>query len=241
MHHKHEERRITMGQKYQKKGLSVSFILLAFFLTLGLGACATTEQTRSAKPSGFLKNYSQLRKGDGERAQLFYINRNINFSAYSKVMIEPVTIWHGEGSDLSSVPRDELQQMSDYLYSATRRELGSILKVVERPGPGVMRVRMAITTAKGSNVPMDIVTNVLPPALVINWGKKLATGTHSFVGKAAIEAEVLDSLSYVRLAAAVDERAGGKTFEGKTSKWSDVQEAFDYWANRFKVRLLELR
>ncbi|MEE8414726.1 MAG: DUF3313 domain-containing protein [Desulfobacterales bacterium] len=205
-----------MRQKNLKKRLPVSYLLFICFLILGLGACVTTEQTRSAKPSGFLKNYSQLRKGGGERAQLFYINRNVNFDAYSKVMIEPVTIWHGEGSDLSSVPRDELQRMADYLYSATRKELGSILSIVERPGPGVMRVRMAITTAKGSNVPMDIVTNVLPPAIAIDWGKKLATGTHAFVGKAAIEAEVLDSLSYVRLAAAVDERAGGKTFEGKT-------------------------
>jgi hypothetical protein len=230
-----------MRQKDQKKRLSVSCILLAFFLTLGLGACATTEQTRSAKPSGFLKNYSQLMKGSGERAQLFYINRYVNFAAYNKVMIEPVTIWHSSSSDLSGVPVDELQRMADYLYKATIKELGSILTIVERPGPGVMRVRMAITAARGSNVPMDIVTNVLPPAIAIDWGKKLATGTHAFVGKAAIEAEVLDSLSYVRLAAAVDERAGGKTFEGKTSKWSDVQESFDYWANRFKVRLKELR
>jgi hypothetical protein len=152
-----------------------------------------------------------------------------------------VTIWHGEGSDLSKVPQEELQQLADYLYSATSKELKSVYTIVDRPGPGVMKIRMAITETKGSNVTGDILTNVLPPAIIIDWGKKLATGTHAFVGKAAIEVEILDSLSYVRLAAAVDERAGGKTFEGKTSKWDDIQKSFDFWANRLKTRLVELR
>lgn len=230
-----------MRQNNFKKRLQIGYIPLVMILTLGFSACATTEQTRSAKPSGFLKDYSQLKKGEGEQARLFYINRNINFAAYDKVMIESVTIWHGEGSDLSKVPREELQRLADYLYSATRKELESVYTIVDRPGPGVMKMRMAITEAKGSKVAGDIMTNVLPPAIVIDWGKKLATGTHSFVGKAAIEVEIVDSLSYVRLAAAVDERAGGKTFEGKTSKWDDIQKSFDVWANRLKTRLVELR
>jgi hypothetical protein len=230
-----------MRKQNHKRLLSAIHILLAFFLILGCGACATTEQTRSVEPSGFLKNYSFFRKGGGDRAQLYYIKQDVNFAAYDKVIIEPVTIWHTYDSGFNEIPVYELQYMVDYLYTTTKKELGSILTLVERPGPGVMRVRMAITEAKGSNVTMDIVTNVLPPAVLTDWGKKLTTGTHSFVGKAAIEVEVLDSLTDVRLAAAVDERAGGKTFGGKTSKWSDVQEAFDYWANRFKVRLTELR
>jgi len=36
-------------------------------LSLVLAACETTRQTRSAKPSGFLGDYSQLQKGkEGE-------------------------------------------------------------------------------------------------------------------------------------------------------------------------------
>ena len=70
---------------------------------------------------------------------------------------------------------------------------------------------------------------------------QLAADTQIFVGTAGIEAEILDSVTGERLAAAVDERAGSKALKGSTSTWSDVKDAFDYWAERLKVRLAELR
>ena len=41
------------------------------------------------------------------------------------------------------------------------------------------------------------------------------------------------------MVAAVDERAGGRAFKGSTDTWSDVKEAFDYWAERLRARLEE--
>ena len=41
-----------------------------------------------------------------------------------------------------------------------------------------------------------------------------------------------------RLLAAVDERAGSKGFEGK---WTQVEKAFDYWAERSRDRFERLR
>ena len=39
----------------------------------------------------------------------------------------------------------------------------------------------------------------------------------------------------------VDERVGTRGIEGVTNEWSDVQMAFDYWAERLRLRLAELR
>jgi hypothetical protein len=58
---------------------------------------------------------------------------------------------------------------------------------------------------------------------------------------AGIEAEILDSLTNERLAAVVDERAGTKTFEGKTDKWDDVYESLRYWSDKLKAKLAEFR
>jgi hypothetical protein len=69
----------------------------------------------------------------------------------------------------------------------------------------------------------------------------LATDTQVFVGKAAIEVEITDSMTGKRLAAAVDERAGAKTLRGIGGKWKDVDNAFKYWAERIQKRLAELR
>jgi hypothetical protein len=71
--------------------------------------------------------------------------------------------------------------------------------------------------------------------------KKVATGTAAFVGKAGVEAEIQDSMSEERLAAAVDRQVGQKRLEGVTNTWDDVNQAFDYWSERLRMRLAELR
>ncbi len=58
----------------------------------------------------------------------------------------------------------------------------------------------------------------------------LATDTAVIVGKVGFEAELVDSRTNARLAAAVGRRVGTKTFRGMFSKWSDVEIAFDTWA-----------
>ena len=214
--------------------------LAALALASLLSACATTEQTSGAAPAGFLKNYSQLRPGEEDEAQLIFIDPAADWAYYDKVMIDPVTVWHGEDSDLSRVPRKDLQTLADYLHWKLEMALEYDYTITERPGAGVLRIRAAITAAKGSAVMLDVVSTIGPPQL-LSQAKKLVTGTHAFVGRAAIEAEILDSLSGTRLAAMVDERAGGKTTTGVTDKWSDVIEAYGYWADRLRLRLAELR
>jgi len=56
----------------------------------------------------------------------------------------------------------------------------------------------------------NAVTTVLPQFRALSTAAGLATNTQVFVGKAAIEVELRDSLSNELLAAGVDERAGGK-------------------------------
>jgi hypothetical protein len=209
-------------------------------LGLALAACATTEQTRDLRYSGFLKNYAQLSPGQRGQAMLVYVNPDADFSAYDKIIIDPVTVWRTMGSNIPSLTPEETQKLANYLYWATRKRLESDYEIVERRGRDVLRLRVAITEAKGSNVTMDVISKVSPLPLV-SGVTKLATGTRAFVGKAGIEMELLDSLSNHRLAAAMDERAGSRSIRGAGSAWSDVADAFDYWAERMQMGLAELR
>jgi hypothetical protein len=223
----------------KRRDLSVaSSALLA--LGLALAACATTEQTRDLRYSGFLKNYAQLSPGQRGQAMLVYINPDADFSAYDKLIIDPVTVWRTMGSNIPSLTPDETEQLASYLYWATRKRLESDYEIVERRGRGVLRLRVAITEAKGSNVTMDVISKVSPLPIVTGV-TKLTTGTRAFVGKAGIEMELLDSLSNHRLAAAMDERAGGRALQGAGGTWSDAYDAFDHWAERTQKALARLR
>jgi hypothetical protein len=88
---------------------------------------------------------------------------------------------------------------------------------------------------------MGNISAVLPQMRLISGAKRLATGTASFVGSAGVEAELLDSLSGERLAAAIDRRAGQTRLRGSDSTWEDVEQAFDHWSEMLAARLREVR
>ena len=69
----------------------------------------------------------------------------------------------------------------------------------------------------------------------------MAIDTQAFVGRAAVEADITDALTGMRLVAGVDERAGGKTIRGGLKEWSHVKRSFEFWAKRLRERLAELR
>ena len=68
----------------------------------------------------------------------------------------------------------------------------------------------------------------------------LTADTAMTVGSATVEVEILDSITDVRLAAAVDQRAGTKSLGTLLEKWGDVKKACEFWPEHAKVVLLKL-
>lgn len=223
---------------------NVTLLLLVGMLgPLVLASCTPTHQTRSVKPSGFLGDYSKFKKGEEGQALLVYVNPKADFKKYDKIIIDPIAIYAAKDSDLHDMSKKDLEALASYLDAALRRELNKEYTIVTESGPGVLRLRAAMTEAEGSMVVMDTISTVLPIGLAISAGKRIVFGTHTGVGLARLEGEIVDSVTNTRLLGAVDERAGRK-FTGKfdkLKKWQDVKDAFDYWADRTRTRLVELR
>lgn len=215
-------------------------VLTVSALAIVMAACASTSQVTKVTQSGFLKDYSQLKPGEKGEAQLLYIDPAAKFGQYNKIMMDPIKVYAtDEKSGLNKVPKEELQSIIDYLDCAVRTQLTGDYTFVKEPGPGTMRLRIAITEAKGANVALNAVSTVVPGGSAINVLQKAVTGAATGVGKAGVEMELLDAQTGKRLAAAVDARAASKM--SSFSKWQGVQEAYDYWAGRLRVRLAEFR
>ena len=217
---------------------NVLHALAALAACLGLTGCVGTEQAWYAQRSGFLGDYSMLREGGSGEPALIYMNPKLDFRAYDKVLVEQAAIWRPPGSSLEEVPKGDLEHLSFLLTAkimeAAKREN---LKIVREPGPGVMRIRSAITEAEQSTKVMDLATSIVPlPSL-----PKVATGTRAFVGRASIEAEIQDATTGERMAAMVDRRAGNRLPHGVDASWTDVEQAFQYWSDRFAYRLCQGR
>jgi hypothetical protein len=215
----------------------------AFALAALLCGCSTTYEARKVQPSGFLGDYSNLEKLGKDNPALLYVNTNVVPGTYSSIMVDPIQMYGPTNGALAKLPKEEQQKLVDYLDASLRVYLTNSFALVNEPGPGVMRLRMAITEAKGANVPLDVMSTVVPVGLVISGAKRIATGSHSAVGKAGLECEAMDSVTGQRLFAFVDARVGRKItgrFD-KFKKWHTVQDAFDFWARQISVRLEQTR
>lgn len=228
-----------MSMRTSKTVPPVFLVLALVIVSVALGACKSTRGLGGAEESGFLRDYSDLKAGERGEAQLVYINPDVDWSKYNAVMIDSVTLWRD--AETSDVPAAEQQQLTDHLYAAIHKQLSQDYEIVDKPGPGVLRVRAAITEAKGANVAANVVTGVVPQLRMASMVVGLGTNTAVLVGKASLEGEVTDSVSGERLLAAVDQRAGTKWPTTLFSKWGDVEKNFDFWANRLRERLAELR
>jgi len=214
-------------------------VVVSVALLAVASACAAKQSGGTARPSGFLRDYTQLAKGKEGEAQLVYVNPQADFRKYTKILIEPVTIW--DDAQTATIPRDEAQLLADDLDDALRLALRTNFTLVDRAGPDVLRLRSAITEAEGSRYVEDQVASRFDADVRARMASEPSSETRDFVGRAGVEGEVLDSLTGERLLAAVDRRVGAHTWQFKKNGWQDVQDAFAHWAERLRVRLVALR
>ena len=225
--------------KTSKKNIFVLITLMGVFLILITG-CSSTFQTRKVTTSGFLGDYSQLKNGSGKEAQLLYINSQADFNSYARILMDPVKFYSDKNSKLEG---EDKKRIVDYLHATILEQLKYDYTFVNKQSEVTMRLRVAITEARGSKVVMDTISSIVPIGMALGLVKKVAVGTNLSVGKASVELEIQDSLTGERLVAAVDERAGRK-YTGKFDKFQKyhtVEDAFDYWAEKLKKRLKEFR
>ena len=216
-------------------------------LVMGLlGGCADTVQVKGSDiQTGFLANsYSRLQPGNECEANLVYMNPRAKWAQYDKIMLEAVSVWLGKGveaEDHGVIPPEDVKRLANTMYSKLSDQLSKDYTLVQGSGPGVMRISIALTDVEHGMPFFDTVSVVLPAMRVVSQSRSLGTGVHAMVGKASVEARIVDSVSGKLLAAGIDQRAGGKKWGKGYGTWKDVENIFDYWAAKIRWRLCHQR
>ena len=218
------------------------FRWVGWLLLLLATSCATTYPVRRVKTSGFLGDYSQLQPGGAGEPVMIY-RQAAEGRSYDKILIDPVVAYAGPGTRLQKLSPKDRQALLDYFHAALREQLGQDFALAEEAGPGTLRLRVALTDARGSKILLDTLSTVVPVGLAVSALQRVALGQTSTSGRATIEAEASDSQTGQRLVALVDGRAGAKVtgrFD-KWSKWQDVRDACDYWGGSLRTVLAAYR
>jgi hypothetical protein len=217
--------------------------LIATVLTISISGCADTTRDRTVHYSGFLGDYSNLVKGDGKEAERRYLRPDVDWGAYDRVLLDPVMLWRGDESRHDGVSSQVAQAMMNYFYQVIYKDLEEQgLDMVTSPMPNTLRVQVALTKLNESHVVLDVVSTVVPVALVLSGLDKAIRGKPAFVGEAEIEFKVKDAVTGELLAAGADHRVGGKFLQASHfTSWGEVQDMMQLWAVYGSYNLCKLR
>lgn len=223
-----------------KLGVSqpIFFPLLGLCL-LALNACTTVQKApieQTSASCGFLGgDCARLTTGGKEQAGQRYANPTAQWRQYNKVMIDPVTFW---GGDTTQVSVSDQQTLVNYFHEQLKEQLGEKFQLADKPGPGVMKVSVAMMDAETATPVLRSISMIVPQAHMLSNLKYLATGTFPFVGGAQAAVKVTDSVSGQTLVAAVDRRIGGGSFTtGFQWQWGDAENAIKSWSEKLAERL----
>ncbi len=144
--------------------------------------------------SGFLGDYSGLRASSEHKGALVYKHPNLTLADYDKFMIDPILVHFAPNAKGTAIDPAKVKKVADYAAEQLRESLSKRYKVVSAPGPGVLRLRVALTDIKKTIPAM----NILPQTKLSGVG----------VGGASMEAEGIDSQSGERVLAVVDSGKG---------------------------------
>ena len=214
------EEKLNRKSENIKAAANLLSLLLAAFLVAGCSQTAAPEPNIVQRaqgetpapppPNGFLgSEYSLMQpagQGSDQHAMLRYINPSASWSSYTQIMVVPVTFW---AADDTKVSAHDQQILCDYFYVTLVQYLSKNFTIVYGPGPGVMKLAVALTDASAAVPGLRTISVVVPQARALNMIQQVATGTYAFVGSAEGDAKLTDSVSGVLLAAWADKRMGG--------------------------------
>ena len=219
---------------------------MALAVVAALGACAPTKQVAMERPppaSAVLPDPALLQKGKSGEVDQVYLNPAVKWASYSKIMLDPVTIWTGQGSDMAKTSPKVQKALANSFFTDLYDAASKRCQMVTEPSPGTMRWHIALVDATSANPFLNTLSTYEPHVHLLDVlaGYAFDHGVAYWVGEATAEGYARDATIGTLLWQGVDERAGTKAWGRNTfNSWDDVDNAFKAWAAQFAKRLGEL-
>jgi hypothetical protein len=187
--------------------------------SLLLGGCASQTLTRT----GFLSGYDAMVPASGESNFRSYVKPGMLPGQYTHYLLDPVIF---EPNSVVTLTEVEKAQLKTDLESAVRQSFEAKFQLAKNAGPGVLRLRFAITGVDKSSPGLNVAMAILIVPLAN--------------GGASTEAEALDSITGERLAALLASTNGSLVkgeFAGFFSEFGHAKLHFSKQANALRDRL----
>lgn len=272
MNNAFEVRAVTRGICIAALGAAV--ILSGCAAPAGSGSAASGASTTATVASeatvanvrriGFLTEYAKLQPMPGGGGMLCWRDPKTNWKQYNKVMFERIQVYLKPGAtQMQAVDPSDLKMLIDYFHADLVKAVGSDVQVVTAPGPGVLRVRIALTDLVPTNQIASLAGTAAPYGFVAEIGSGAATGrpvgSTPYLGQTGMQAQFRDGVTgnvnaecadtEIGLKYAADMNAGAagaaeawvNGYMDSFTQWTYAKNAFDKWSADFAKRFAQLR
>ena len=226
------------------------------------GTVASETTVANVRRVGFLTDYARLKPLPGGGGILCWRTAGVDWKQYNKVLFERIQVYLKPGSSQSIDPTD-LKMLIDYFHSDLVKAIRPSATVVNKPGPGVLRVRIALTELVPTNTEASLAGTAVPYGFVAEIGSGAAdgkpAGSTPYLGQTGIEVQFRDGGSGQLLAECADREIGLKYaadlnsgtvnaaenwmngYVDSFTHWDYAKTAFDNWSAEFARRLAALK
>jgi len=237
----------------------------------GAAAGASTSATVASEATaanvrrvGFLTDYARLRPMPGGGGMLCWRDAGVDWKKFDKVMFERIQVYLKPGAmQMQPVDPTDLKMLIDYFHNDLVKAVQPEAQIVTAPGPGVLRVRIALTDLVPTNQLASLAGTAAPYGFVAEIGAGAATGkpvgSTPYLGQTGMEVQVRDGATGRILAECADTEIGLKYaadmnagaagaaetwingYMDSFTQWTYAKNAFDKWSADFARRFAELR
>jgi hypothetical protein len=196
--------------------------------------------TLVADDSGFLSDYSQLKPVKGTDIKMYTApNAYTDLKNYTAVMIDQPELVIADDSKYKGIKPDDAKAVADAMRKALSDAVtkNGRVKVVDKPGPGVLYARMAASNVHLKKKSRGVL-GYTPAGFVV--GSAVSAGQEMeqkiILQDMTLELELTDSKTGTVMAAVVDKIEAGKKAKASES-WMKERTVMAYWATRFNCHL----
>jgi hypothetical protein len=270
---------VMMAQKKNKASVfylpsACLMFLVATLLTgcagdqpgLGDGTNITVSDTARMTKSGFLSEYGRLKATQWGEGMQCWSEPNLKASRYNKVLVSRIVVSFAPSTDRRNeamIDPSDLKTLTDYFHEALVKSLKPQMQIVEKAGPGVVVMRIALTDLVPTQVTDSIAGTLIPYAFILEAGSGTATGRPAgstpYMGETGMEMQFRDGVTGAVLAECRDTEIGRKYaadmnngvvgaaqtwasgYLNSFQQWSYAKNAFDKWSVLIAQRMADMR
>lgn len=257
---------VSAQQGWLRAAAGRILVLVAAGLLCG---CATGQggdgagQDAAKAQIGFLSDYARLKPMEGQKSAKVWRDDSVRWSKFDKVLIERIKVFLKDEGARKGIDPTDLKDLMDYFYQALTKAVGQSATLVHQPGPGVLRVRIAIVDLMPTSAAASVAGTCIPYAFAAELASGPVdgrpAGSTPYLGQTGIQAQFLDGATGQVVAEFADTEVGRKYvaeldkgvsnaatqwangyFHSFTT-WGYAKDAFDLWAKLLHERFDQLR